>query len=170
MTATNRPTPPLKADERSTLAGWLDFYRATLVMKCEGLSEEQLRHACLPPSPMTLTGLVQHASEVERTWFRRVWASEDVPPLYPEDRAEGGPDGGFALQGHLAFETVLATWHQEVARARDNCATRSLDEAVPFMDAQVSLRWIHTHLIAEYARHCGHADLLREQLDGRTGV
>jgi hypothetical protein len=80
MTTTERPLPPLHADERATLAGWLDFYRATLAQKCDGLDEEQLRTASAAPSPLTLQGLVQHMAEVERNWFRRVLLGEPAPP------------------------------------------------------------------------------------------
>src|SRR4051812_15306763 len=89
--------PPLQADERATLEGWLDFYRATLIGKCDGLTDDQLRSAALPPSSLTLLGLVQHAAEVERTWFRRVLLGEDAPALYPVTGEPTGQDGGFDL-------------------------------------------------------------------------
>lgn len=78
MTTIERPMPPLNADERTNVESWLDFYRTTLAMKCDGLTEEQLRSASVPPSPLTLLGLVQHMAEVERNWFRRVLTGEDV--------------------------------------------------------------------------------------------
>lgn len=84
----------MNADERTTLESWLDFYRATLALKCEGLDDQQLRTAAVPPSTMTLLGLVQHVAEVERNWFRRVLAGESAPPIYgPGNHAEGH-DGG----------------------------------------------------------------------------
>ena len=82
VTAIERPLPPLNADERTTLEAWLDFHRATLAMKCEGLDDEQAVAASVPPSGFTLTGLVQHMAEVERNWFRRVLAAEQAPPIY----------------------------------------------------------------------------------------
>ncbi|WP_419538584.1 DUF664 domain-containing protein [Mycolicibacterium fortuitum] len=85
MTSTEGPMPPMNADERTTLESWLEFYRATLALKCEGLNEEQLRSAPVPPSELTLLGLVQHAAEVERNWFRRVLTGEDAAPI--SDRA-----------------------------------------------------------------------------------
>src|SRR3712207_3168331 len=103
MTTIERPTPPLQADERRTLEGWLDFYRATLVMKCEGLADEQLHTAAVPPSPLTLLGLLQHAAEVERNWFRRVLLGEQVAPLYDPGADSGGHDGGFDLADDAGF-------------------------------------------------------------------
>src|SRR5919205_92958 len=111
MTTIERAMPPLQADERATMEGWLDFYRATLAQKCEGLTDEQLRTASVPPSPLTLLGLVQHMAEV--------------------------------------------------GQARENCAGRELDATSPFMGGRVTLRWILSHMSAEYPRHAGHADLIR---------
>lgn len=161
--------PPLQADERATLEGWLDFYRATLLAKCAGLSDEQLRAASVPPSPLTLLGLVQHMAEVERNWFRRVLLGEDAPPIHGPRTAEGH-DGGFDVAPDATLAGARATWEAEVAQARANCAGRGLDETSPFMGTQVTLRWIINHMIAEYARHAGHADLIRERIDGATGV
>jgi uncharacterized damage-inducible protein DinB len=171
MTTTDRAMPPLQADERSTLEGWLDFYRATLLGKCEGLTDDQLRTAVVPPSSLTLLGLVQHAAEVERNWFRRVLLGEDVPPIYDNAAGPTGQDGGFDLARDATLAAALATWQDEVARSRAACATRDLDATSPFMGGgQVSLRWIYNHMTAEYARHAGHADLLRERIDGTTGA
>ena len=169
-TMTDRPMPPLNADERGTLEGWLDFYRTTLAMKCAGLSEEQLRDASAPPSPLTLLGLVQHVTEVERNWFRRVLTGEDAPPIYDPEADPNGRDGGFDLSEAVSFETARRTWEAEIAHARANCAGRGLEETSPFTGQVVTLRWIYGHMIGEYARHCGHADLIRERIDGDTGV
>jgi hypothetical protein len=170
MTTTGRAMPPLQADERTTLESWLDFYRATLVMKCDGLTDEQLRTASVPPSPLTLLGLVQHMAEVERNWFRRVLLGEQVPPIHDPEADPTGPDGGFGLAEGSTFAGARATWEAEIARARANSAARGLDETSAFMGDQVTLRWIYNHMIAEYARHAGHADLIRERIDGATGV
>lgn len=170
MTSTERAMPQLQADERTTLEAWLDFYRATLLVKCDGLTEEQLRTAAVPPSPLTLLGLVQHLAEVERNWFRRVLLGEQVASVHGPDAAAGGHDGGFDLTDRVTSATARARWEDEVARARANCATRALDETSPFLDGEVTLRWIYLHMIAEYARHAGHADLIRERVDGVTGV
>ncbi|SDD36151.1 Protein of unknown function [Actinokineospora iranica] len=162
--------PPRDADERATLAGWLDFYRATLAEKCAGLTEEQLRTASAPPSPLTLLGLVQHLTEVERTWFRRVLVGEDAPPVYGPATDPSGHDGGFAVSADVTFEAARSAWETEIARARANCADRDLARTSPFPGGAVTLRWIYTHMVAEYARHVGHADLIRERIDGATGV
>ncbi|WP_066899338.1 DinB family protein [Mycolicibacterium houstonense] len=169
MTSTERPRPPLNAGERTTLEGWLEFYRATLAQKCEGLDDERLRSAPVPPSELTLLGLVQHAAEVERNWFRRVLAGEDVPPIFGP-RGSDGHDGGFGVSALSSFRDAAQIWQGEIEQARINCAARGLDDTAPFMGGEVSLRWIYLHMIAEYARHCGHADLIRERIDGRIGV
>jgi uncharacterized damage-inducible protein DinB len=162
--------PPLNTDERTTLEGWLDFHRATLAMKCEGLDDEQAATASVPPSGFTLTGLVQHMAEVERNWFRRVFAGEQVRPIHDPQADPRGPDGGFELSEGATLRAALATWHAEIARAREYCAARRLTDTGRFMDQDVNLRWIYVHMIEEYARHNGHADLLRERIDGTTGV
>lgn len=170
MTHTERAMPPLNADERTNLESWLDFYRATVALKCEGLADEQVRESSVPPSALTLLGLVQHLTEVERNWFRRVLAAEDAPPTHPAPAGSGGHDGGFEVSAGASFAQTLAAWRGEVALSRANCAARALEDTVPFMGGEVSLRWIYTHMIGEYARHSGHADLLRERIDGSTGV
>jgi uncharacterized damage-inducible protein DinB len=170
MTTTERAMPPLQADERTTLESWLDFYRATLANKCEGLADEQLRTASVPPSSLTLLGLMQHMAEVERNWFRRVLLGEQVPPIFDPAADPNGPDGGFDLNDGVSCGKARTAWESEINQARANCAGRGLDETSPFMGGQVTLRWIYNHMIAEYARHAGHADLLRERIDGATGV
>jgi len=170
MEHTERPMPPLDADERTGLESWLDFYRATVALKCEGLTDEQARSASVPPSPLTLTGLVQHLAEVERNWFRRVLNGEDVPPVHGGPTRPEGHDGGFELAGTATLAGALAAWQEEIAVSRAVCAGRSLEDSAPFMGGEVNLRWIHHHMIGEYARHSGHADLLRERIDGSTGV
>ncbi|MFF8695222.1 DinB family protein [Streptomyces sp. NPDC015144] len=170
MSAIDRPMPPLNADERTTLEGWLDFHRTTLAMKCEGLDDEQAATASVPPSDFTLTGLVQHMAEVERNWFRRVFAGEQAPPIHDPQADPDGPDGGFDVAADATLGAALATWHAEIAHAREHCAGRPLTDTGRFMGQEVSLRWIYVHMIEEYARHNGHADLVRERVDGATGV
>ncbi|MFG2692793.1 DinB family protein [Kitasatospora sp. NPDC048407] len=170
MTTIERPLPPLNADERTTLESWLEFHRVTLVMKCEGLNDEQAAATSVPPSNFTLIGLVQHMAEVERNWFRRVLAGEQAPPIYDPEADPDGPDGGFDLAEGATLADALATWRAEIARTRELCAARALTDTGRFMDQDVSLRWIYVHMIEEYARHNGHADLLRERIDGTTGV
>ncbi|MGW6457311.1 DinB family protein [Streptomyces sp. NPDC055078] len=171
-TPDGRLVPPLRAGERAMLESWLEFHRATLMLKCEGLDDARLREASVEPSSMTLLGLVQHLAEVERNWFQRVFAGQDVPPVY----ADGGSDG-FTLDPERGIAQALTVWHGEVARGRELIAGSSLDECGTFSERdaviaggrEVSLRWILVHLIEEYARHNGHADLLRERIDGVTG-
>ncbi|MEW2391416.1 DinB family protein [Streptomyces venezuelae] len=166
-----RTIPPLTADEPTMLTSWLDLHRATLAVKCAGLDDEQTLRTPVEPSPLSLFGLVQHLAEVERNWIQRIFAGRDVPPIY-------GDRSGFALDRSRTFAEVFAVWEREVAVNRRICAGRSLDdtgrlcaEDAAFMGGEdvVSLRWILVHLIEEYARHNGHADLLRERVDGVTG-
>ena len=164
-----RPVPPLNADERATLEGWLDFHRATLELKCAGLDDTQAATASTPPSGFSLLGLVQHLAEVERNWFRRVVAGEQVPPIYDPEADPAGPDGGFDVAEGASLADALAAWSAEVEVARARCAGQPLTATGRFLDQGVSLRWVYVHMIEEYARHNGHADLLRERIDGRTG-
>ncbi|MBT2409966.1 DinB family protein [Streptomyces sp. ISL-12] len=172
-TPDGRPVPPLYADERPMLEAWLDFHRATLALRCAGLRDDQVRLAAVAPSSLTPLGLVQHSAEVERHWFQGVFAGEDVPPVYGADNADGfGPAPGRGL------DEALAVWRAEVARGRELVAGASLDDRgrLSARDAGhvggdgVSLRWILVRLIEEYARHNGHADLIRERVDGVTGA
>ncbi|MEV0489474.1 DinB family protein [Streptomyces atratus] len=169
MSTSERAIPPLDADERTSLTSWLDFYRTTLAQKCEGLDDERLREASVEPAPNSLLGLVQHMAEVERNWFRRVLAEEDAPPIFAPDADPSARTAGFDLAEGADYDTALSIWQSEVERARANCVARSLDDTSPFMGGQVTLRWICTHMIGEYARHCGHDDLIRERFDGGRG-
>ncbi|MFD9791077.1 DinB family protein [Streptomyces sp. NPDC059070] len=168
-----RPIPPPHADERTMLESWLDFQRATLALKCAGLDDDQLRTASVEPSAMTLLGLVQHMAEIERNWFQRVFAGQDIPFLFGK---EG--DAGFALVPGQGIDDALTLWRAEVDISRQLIADATLDEsgllsadnAAVLGDPSVSLRWILIHMIEEYARHNGHADLIRERIDGTTGT
>ncbi|MGW7757207.1 DinB family protein [Streptomyces violaceusniger] len=167
MTTTERHEAPRTADERTSLEGWLDFHRATLALKCEGLDDKQLREASAPPSELTLLGLVRHMAEVERSWFRRVFAHEDTPPIW---YSEEDPDGEFHISDGDAVESAFAIWRDEIAKAKEAAAGRSLDDVVTRPGrGDYNLRWIYLHMIEEYARHNGHADLIRERIDGVTG-
>lgn len=168
--STERPDPPSTADERETLRVFLDFHRATLAMKCAGLSDDDLRRASMPPSTLTLLGLVRHMAEVERSWFRRVLDGErDLPLVW-------SPSGDFQVAydptGSSRAE-AFAAWDAEVAHSRRiERAAASLDTTAfaPRWDEDVSVRMVMLHLIHEYARHNGHADLIREGIDGVVGV
>ncbi|WBP90232.1 DinB family protein [Kitasatospora cathayae] len=169
MNTDNRPVPSLTGGEREMLRGFLDFHRATLAMKCEGLTDEQLRERSSPPSTLSLLGLVRHMAEVERTWFRRVIDGEDVPLVWSED---GDYQVAYDASGSTRAE-AFAAWQAEVEHSRRiELAAPSLDVAgyQPRWQAEVSLRLVMLHLIHEYARHNGHADFLREAIDGVVGA
>ncbi|MEU5428568.1 DinB family protein [Streptomyces olivoreticuli] len=168
-TMDERPEPPTVSGERAGLESWLDYHRATLALKCAGLDDRQLREASTPPSPLTLMGLVRHMAEVERNWFRRVLTGEEsAEPIYYSDE---DPDGDIHVTGQDTWEEAYATWQAEITAAREAARGRSLDDRVvhPRHGTEFDLRWIHTHMIEEYARHNGHADLIRERIDGATG-
>jgi hypothetical protein len=164
-----RREPDLVADERTSLEQWLDYHRSTLLTKCAGLTAEQLKRRAVPPSRLSLLGLVRHMVEVERWWSRMHAKGEDL--TFPYD-----PDGV-----GLDFEQVdgadaaadLAAFGRECDAARAAVAGRSLDDVVPSRghhpERERDIRWIFVHMIEEYARHNGHADLLRETIDGATG-
>lgn len=164
-----RPELPRLGGERETLVAFLDWHRATFALKCAGLAAEQLSDRALPPSGLSLHGLVRHLAGCERWWFRQHFAGEDLPMLHYSDEH---PDQDFEwIDGDV--EEAFALWREECDRAREIVA------AAPSLDAtcrslvtgqEMSLRYLLIHLIAEYARHNGHADLLRERLDGATGV
>lgn len=168
-----RPVPIMTGPERPMLESWLAFHRATLELKCAGLDDEQLRLASAEPSELTLLGLVQHLAEVERNWFQRVFAGLDVPTVYGGE--VGDMDGGTTLDPERGLDEALANWRREIARGQELCAGRSLDDTGriaggPMAGLEVSLRWILIHMIEEYARHNGHADIVRERIDGVTGA
>ncbi|MFJ8013551.1 DinB family protein [Streptomyces sp. NPDC096339] len=166
----HREEPSTTADERETLDGWLDYQRSTLAWKCEGLDEEQLRSTPLAPSGLSLLGLVRHLAEVERYWFREIMLGEDLPELYV---TEEDADGDFHFTGADTWAEAERVWRTEIGLARKAAAGRSLDlRSRPESHHRgevFSLRWVYTHMIEEYARHNGHADLLREHIDGATG-
>jgi uncharacterized damage-inducible protein DinB len=154
--------------ERAVLAEYLDHYRKTLEMKCDGLTPEQLALRSVPPSSMSLLGLVRHLARVEHHWFRRALEGRlELPRLY---RTEEDPDLDF--NGADGTAEVVAdaweSWHREVAHARE-VYRRYDDLGETFGDRSTEVRDIIVHMIEEYARHLGHADLLRECIDGRTG-
>ena len=167
--APERAQPELLADERASLDQWLDYHRATLLTKCAGLDEQQLKQRPLPPSRLSLLGLVRHLTEVERWWFRMHAAQLDIE--FPYD-----PDGV-----GLDFEDIedadaaanLDAYVAECAASREALAALSLEDVVPSRghhpERVRNVRWIYVHMIEEYARHNGQADLLREAIDGGTG-
>ncbi|PZR80016.1 MAG: Mini-circle protein [Candidatus Aeolococcus gillhamiae] len=159
---------PREADERATLTAFLDWQRATLMRKCEGLSDEQLRERAVPPSTLSLLGLVRHMADVERWWFRINLTGEPVDQRYSTDEDE---DGDFDNLDADDVATVLAHWQAECERARSIVASHSLEDKGKNRDTGrvMSLRWTLLHMIEEYSRHNGHADLLRQRIDGAVG-
>jgi uncharacterized damage-inducible protein DinB len=163
-----RVDEPFAGDERATLVGFLEWGRQTLLHKCAGLTAEQLADRAVPPSTLSLLGLIRHVTEVERTWFRRRFAGQDLPDLYGgADR----PDAEFTEvdpdQAEAAYSLLVAEWQL----CREAISGRALEETFPHPRfGPMSLRWILCHMASEYQRHNGHADLLRERIDGRTGT
>ena len=156
-------------DERSVLTDYLRRYRLTLELKCADLDAEQLARRSVPPSTMSLLGLVRHMAEVERTWFRRVMAAEDAPMLYctPDARDQ---DWDGAEASDVVVEEAWRAWRAEVAFAEAYLnRTDDLGTLGTRHGRRIPLRDILVHMVEEYARHCGHADLLRECIDGRVG-
>ena len=156
-------------DERATLNEYLRGQRLTLQVKCDGLDAAQLASRAVEPSTMSLLGLVRHMAEVERGWFRRRFAGLEVPRRYQTD---ADPDADFhaAAADPAAVDEAWAAWRDEVAFAEQFTLDHDLDFIGRDSEGEpVSLRELLVHMIEEYARHNGHADLLRERIDGRVG-
>ena len=167
-----RPAMPRVADERTRLEAWLDLHRQTLLMKCAGLSAEQLKLRSAAPSTLTLHGLVRHMAEVERGWFRIGFAGQALSNLYS---TEAWPNADFDDLEAADPATDFATFAEEVRLARAVTVGCALDDTFvarrdPRRGMTINLRWIYVHMIEESARHNGHADLLRERIDGVTGA
>jgi hypothetical protein len=159
---------PRQGNEIETLTSFLDWHRDTFALRCSGVAPQRLSERLVPPSGLSLHGLLRHLAGVERWWFRQQFAGEDLPLLY---YADGAPNEDFdALDGDPA--EAFATWRNECNHARQIVrASASLDVAGTRNSTgePVSLRWVLVYMIAEYARHNGHADLIRERVDGVTG-
>ena len=163
---TDRTEPQYELPEREMLEAWLEYHRTTLAMKCEGLSDAQLRERAVPPSTMSLLGLARHMADVELNWFRRVLSGEKAPGLFWTPDNE---DGDFDDVDDASVQEGFDAWHNECDNARAVASKMGLDDTGTRRGERVSLRWVYAHMIEEYARHNGHADLLRERLDGSTG-
>lgn len=163
-----RVDPPFTASELGMLNSFLDYHRATLVQKVSGVSEEDLRRKAVPTSSLSLLGLVKHLAYVERSWFQRWFKDEDVFfPWTPEDL-----DADFRIEPDETTAGIIRFYQEEIDKSRRIVETASLDDlaAKPGSHGErASLRWIMFHMIEETARHNGHADLLREAIDGVTG-
>jgi uncharacterized damage-inducible protein DinB len=159
--------PPSLADERTMLDSWLDFHRDILLWKCQDVPADDLVRRAVKPSTLSLIGLVRHMAEVERWWFRRCLAGEDTAPIYDYAASD---DADFDEVDPARVEADLETFRAEVARCREISAGFDLETlGTNSRGNAVSLRWIYVHMIEEYARHNGHADLIRERIDGKTG-
>ena len=169
-----RPEPPVAADEAATLVGLLDFQRATFAWKCSGLDAGGLQ-ATVGVSSMTLGGMLKHLALVEESWFCR-WLGREMRQLWKDVDWDTDPDWEWRTAADDSPEQLRTLWEESVALARS-----SLGEALAIGDVgqlatrtwpdgrSPSLRWILCHMIEEYARHNGHADLIRESVDGSTG-
>ncbi len=158
---------PVVADEKTTLEGMLDHYRATLLEICSGLSDEELRRSSVP-SGTSLLGIIKHLSFVERGWFQENVGNE--PYELPFD-PETDPDGDWRIEDDETAEEVFAMYRAAIEKSRQVMSDRSLDDLVEFPRRRgYSVRWILAHMLEETARHAGHADILRELSDGKTGT
>jgi uncharacterized damage-inducible protein DinB len=165
-----RSDPPTRGDERATVAAFLRWQRDTLALKCSGLDAADLARRAVDPSSLSLLGLVRHMADVERGWFRRVMAGQDAPPRFSSPNDPDGDFDGAAPEPELVAE-AWEVWREEVAFAE-----RLVADA-PDLDVtgnhhrrgELSLRWVLLHMVEEYARHNGHADLLRQRIDGAVG-
>ena len=170
--APTRSGPSTTAGEREMLDGWLEYHRRTLLTKCAGLTDEQLRTRSVEPSGLSLIGLLRHMTIVEYAWFEKVASGAPERALYS---SEDDPDFEINAVDDATGDEAHAEFLQACETSRKLTAGRSLDEVCVYSrsaDAprhEYSLRWIMTHMIEEYARHNGHADLLRERIDGATG-
>jgi len=165
--------PPELAGERATLVDYLHHYRQTLELKCTGLDAEAMARRSVPPSNLSLLGLVRHMTDVERYWFREVMAGEDAPRHYPRDPGHDEFDGAIGdpevvRQAWDNWRAEIALAEKFVAEAPDLDLRGSYDQG-PENRGTIELREVLIHMIEEYARHCGHADFLRERIDGRVG-
>jgi uncharacterized damage-inducible protein DinB len=167
-----RAEPPTAGSERDTLTGFLGWHRGTLELKCSGLDAAALARRAIEPSSLSLLGLVRHMADVERGWFRRLMAGQDAPPRFYSHEDRDGDFDNVRPDPALVAEAWQA-WREEIAFADEFVA------AAPGLDllgkredkwrGPMSLRWVLNHMIEEYARHNGHADLLRERIDGAVG-
>ncbi|MEU6764696.1 DinB family protein [Streptomyces sp. NPDC046853] len=169
MTSDARIDPPHIGGERDTLRAFLDYHRATLAMKCEGLSDEELRQRSMPPSTLSLLGLVRHMAEVERAWFRRVFEDNDAPMVW-SDKIDF--QAAYDASASTRAEAFTA-WEAEVENSRRverKADSLDLTGNQPRWGEEVSLRMVMVHVLLEYGRHNGHADFLREGVDGTVGA
>lgn len=167
----DRRDPQWAPDERTVLEEFLRYSRDTIELKTQGLSDAQAAAAVCPPSMLTLTGLVRHLAEVERNWFQRRFRGDAATPIYYTDER---PDGDLEVEPTTSLAESVRVWRREVAVSDDVLAACSDLDEIAATDSKrhgerPNMRWILVHMIEEYQRHCGHADLLRERIDGVVG-
>jgi hypothetical protein len=171
QTPPHRPEPDWATDERSTLMQFLDYQRTTLERQAFGLADEQAATASVEPSILTMTGLFRHMTDVERNWFRRCFDGQTIDPLYYSDER---PDGDLEVDATMSLADTIAAWRAEIAVC-DQIAGAVTDMGQlaagrSRLGYQPNMRWVLVHMIEEYARHCGHADLIRERIDGAVDL
>ena len=165
---TQRVEPELLTGELKALVQFLDYHRGTLVLKCAGLTDDELKRRSIPPSTLSLLGLVRHLTEVEHSWYAKTLDGQPGQPCYSNDT---DPDGDFDSLDSVPVEQVWSAYHATVAESRRIQSTFTDGAAVArgTNKRPRNVRWVLIHLVEEYARHNGHADLLRELVDGATG-
>jgi uncharacterized damage-inducible protein DinB len=162
-----REEPPFVLPEREMLKAWLEFHRVTLLLKCEGLDDAARKSRPVASSKLSLHGLVRHMAEVERNWFRRVLLQDaEASPIWYDPTIE---DSELVPLDDANWEADLRAWQAECDASRRAAASRALDDTGVRHGEPCSLRWIYVHMMEEYARHNGHADLLRELTDAHVG-
>ena len=167
LTDPRRTEPPYLLAEREMLEGWLEFHRTTLLLKCEGIGEAARKARPVATSNLSLHGIVRHMAEVERSWFGRTLLRQvDLPFRWRDPHSD---DREFVPLDEADWESDLEAWAEEILLSRAAAARFSLDDTGLRRGEPCSLRWIYVHMIEEYARHNGHADLLREMADGAVG-
>jgi uncharacterized damage-inducible protein DinB len=149
------------------LRDWLDWHRATLLRKCEGLDATRLAKRAVPPSNLSLLGLVRHMSDTERGWVRQTYRAERIPDLYYRSDA---PDADFEEADAASAEEDFERYRAECHAVDAALEGAELDDTFIFAEQAISVRWMWQHLVEEYARHNGHADLIREAIDGAVGM
>lgn len=166
-TGDHRPDPPLAAPPVEMLGAFLDFLRSTLLWKIEGLSDEEVRRP-LTASGVSLLAIVKHSAYVERSWFQIRFAGLDVPTIW----SEADPDADWRLEPEDTTEGIIALYNGECEKSREIVRNASWDDVAKGKSRNRrgwTLGWIMTHMVEEVGRHCGHADILRESIDGATG-
>ena len=162
-----RQEPSFTLGERAMLEGWLEYHRTTLLLKCEGLDEVARKSRPVPSSKLSLHGLVRHMAEVERSWFRRTLLGQaDAGPIWYDPDVE---DSELVPLDDADWTADVEVWQAECESSRAGAASCTLDHTGLRGGKPCSLRWIYVHMIEEYARHNGHADLIRELVDGEVG-